>query len=54
MNRSSFVAAIKTKAEFSESWKQKGDYEDLRSELPPFIIDKFPSCLLYTSDAADD
>ena len=43
MNRSSFVAAIKTKAEFSESWKQKGDYEDLRSELPPFIIDKFPS-----------
>ena len=43
MNQSSFVAAIKTKKELNESWKQKGDYEDLRSELPSSIIDEFPS-----------
>ena len=43
MNRSSFVAAIKTKAKLNESWKQKGDYEDLRSELPSSIMDKFQS-----------
>jgi len=43
MNQSSFVAAIKTKTELNESWRQKGDYDDLRSELPSSIIDEFPS-----------
>ena len=42
MNRSSFVAAIKTKKQLNESWRQKGGYEDLRSELPSSIIDEFP------------
>jgi salicylate hydroxylase len=43
MNQSSFVAAIKTETELNESWRQKGDYEDLRSELPSSIIEEFPS-----------
>jgi salicylate hydroxylase len=42
-NRSSFVAVIKTKRENNESWKQKGDYEDLRADLPRFVLDQFKS-----------
>ena len=42
-NRSSFVAVIKTNKENNESWKQKGNYDDLRADLPPYILDKFTS-----------
>jgi salicylate hydroxylase len=43
LKRSSFVAVIKTKRENNESWKQKGDYEDLRADLPRFVLDQFKS-----------
>ena len=43
INRSSFVAVIKTNREHNESWKQKGDYEDLRAKLPLSTLDRFAS-----------
>ena len=32
--RTSFVAAIKTNTQYKESWKVKGSYRDLKSDLP--------------------
>lgn len=39
--RCSFVAVVKNQLENNESWKQKGNFEDLESQLPSFILEKF-------------
>ena len=41
--RLSFVAAIKSKNKENESWKQEGLLDDLLSELPASIVDKYPT-----------
>ena len=40
--RTSFVAAIKTNAQYKESWKVKGSYRDLKSDLPVDMESVFP------------
>ncbi len=42
-NRVSFVAALKNDNKFKESWKEKGNIDDLLDEVPPRIIDKYKS-----------
>ena len=42
-NRVSFIAAIKNKNKFKESWKEKGTIDDLMDEVPLEIIDKYKS-----------
>ena len=42
-NRVSFIAAIKNKNKFKESWKEKGTIDDLLDEVPLEIIDKYKS-----------
>ena len=42
-NRVSFVAAIKNKNKFKESWKEEGTIDDLLTEVPHFISNKYQS-----------
>ena len=37
----SFVAALKNNKNNSESWKEKGNFDDIKSELPSFLLDKY-------------
>jgi len=45
-NRTSFVAAIKTTQAHEESWKAKGSYEEMSSELPSQVEDIISSLKL--------
>jgi len=39
----SFVAAIKTKKSTEESWRKKGDFNELQAEVPSSILQRYPS-----------
>ncbi len=37
----SFIAAVKTKNKQIESWRSKGSFDELKLDLPSYILDKF-------------
>ena len=42
-NKTSFVGAFKRLKSTEESWRTLGNYHELRSDIPGYILDKYPS-----------
>lgn len=42
-NKTSFVGAFKRLDSSEESWRTLGNYNELRSDIPEYILDKYPS-----------
>ena len=42
-NKTSFVGAFKRLKSTEESWRTLGNYNELRSDIPGYILDKYPS-----------